>query len=138
MEVLVPGGVGHGGTFNGNGIAMAAAIWCVDEMRRRGPALFEGLAETGERLKAGLEEAARAAGLRVVTRGPGCVFWLAFSEDDPTDAEPPPYRRFRLLMRERGVRMGVGGRWYVSAAHGEAEIAETVAAARSAFRAMAA
>ncbi|WP_374297843.1 aspartate aminotransferase family protein [Sphingomonas sp.] len=133
MDLLADGTVGHGGTFNGSAPSMAAALWSVAELRRQGPAFFTGLAARGRALMDGLAQAAREAGIDVRLRGPGPIFWLAFDDADPTDAETPRYRRFRQRMRAQGVRMGTGGRWYVSAAHGEAEIADVVAAARLVF-----
>jgi glutamate-1-semialdehyde 2,1-aminomutase len=138
MELLAPGKVGHGGTFNGSTLSMAAVLWCINEMRRRGPTFFTELASTGQRLMAGLTDTARRAGISVNTRGPGAVFWLAFDGDDATDVEPATYRRFRLAMREHGIRVGPGGRWYVTAAHGEAELEATLQAAATAFRSVAA
>jgi len=138
MELLAPGRVGHGGTFNGSTLSMAAVLWCIGEMRRRGPEFFTDLAAIGQRLMEGLTTAARRAGVGVTTRGPGAVFWLAFDGDDATDVEPATYRRFRLAMREQGIRVGPGGRWYVTAAHGEAEIEATLLAAATAFRSVAA
>ncbi len=134
MALLADGSVGHGGTFNGSAPSMAAVNWSIGEFRARGPRFFSRLNETGIALMRGLESAAADAGLRVITRGPGSVFWLAFDADDPTDAEPPHYRAFRIAMREAGVRIGAGGRWYVTAAHGPAEIDVVIAAARQAFR----
>ncbi len=138
MELLAPGKVGHGGTFNGSTLSMAAVLWCIGEMRRRGPTFFTDLAATGQRLMAGLTEVARHAGVGVSTRGPGAVFWLAFDGDDATDVEPETYRRFRLAMRDEGIRVGPGGRWYVTATHGEAELQATLQAAATAFRSVAA
>ena len=135
MELLAFGKVTHGGTFNGSGLAMAAVSWCIAEMRRRGPDFFNKLAATGQRLMQGLRDAARAAGVAVTVRGPGGVFWLSFDGDDATDVEPETYRRFRLAMRNEGIRVGTGGRWYVNAAHTDADIDATVRAAGVAFRA---
>ena len=137
MDLLVPGKLGHGGTFNGSGLSMAAVLWCIGEMRER-PTFFTDLAATGQRLMAGLADAARRAGVAVTTRGPGAVFWLAFDGDDATDMEPATYRNFRHAMREQGIRVGPGGRWYVTAAHGDAELEATVTAAATAFRSAAA
>jgi len=134
MNLLAPGKVGHGGTFNGSTLSMASVLWCIGETRRRGPVFFAGLAATGQRLMQGLTTAARGAGVAVTTRGPGAVFWLAFDGDDATDMEPATYHRFRLAMRKHGIRVGPGGRWYVSAAHGEAELEATLQAAATAFR----
>jgi glutamate-1-semialdehyde 2,1-aminomutase len=138
MDLLAPGKVGHGGTFNGSTLSMAAVLWCIGEMRRRGPAFFTGLAASGQRLMEGLTTAARGAGVGVTTRGPGAVFWLSFDGDDATDVEPATYRRFRLAVREHGIRVGPGGRWYVTAAHGDAELDATLLAAATAFRNIAA
>ncbi len=135
MEMLALGKVTHGGTFNGSGLSMAAVSWCIAELRRRGPGFFTALAATGERLLGGLRDAARHAGVAVTTRGPGGVFWLSFDGDDATDVEPETYRRFRLAMRNEGIRVGPGGRWYVNAAHTEADLDATVRAAAVAFRA---
>jgi glutamate-1-semialdehyde 2,1-aminomutase len=137
MDLLVPGKLGHGGTFNGSGLSMAAVLWCIGEMRER-PTFFTDLAATGQRLMAGLADAARRAGVAVTTRGPGAVFWLAFDGDDATDREPATYRNFRHAMRAQGIRVGPGGRWYVTAAHGDAELEATVTAAATAFRSAAA
>jgi neutral ceramidase len=134
MELLAPGKVGHGGTFNGSTLSMAAVLWCIGELRRRGPAFFAGLAATGQLLMQGLSDTACRAGVSVTTRGPGAVFWLAFDGDDATDVEPATYRKFRLAMHEKGIRIGPGGRWYVNAAHGDAEIEATLVAAAAAFR----
>jgi glutamate-1-semialdehyde 2,1-aminomutase len=135
MELLAFGKVTHGGTFNGSGLSMEAVAWCTGELRRRGPAFFTELAATGQWLMDGLRDAARAAGVAVTTRGPGGVFWLSFDGDDATDVEPETYRRFRLAMRNEGIRVGPGGRWYVNAAHTDADIEATVRAAAVAFRA---
>ena len=108
MDLLAPGRLGHGGTFNGSGVSMAAVLWCIREMRGR-PDFFTELAATGQRLMAGLANAARSSGVGVTTRGPGAVFWLAFDGDDATDVEPATYRKFRLAMREQGIRVAPGG-----------------------------
>jgi len=134
MELLAFGKVTHGGTFNGSGLAMAAVSWCIAEFRRRGAGFFTTLAATGQGLMEGLRDTARTAGVAVTTRGPGSVFWLSFDGDDATDVEPETYRRFRLAMRKEGIRVGTGGRWYVNAAHTDADIAATVRAAAVAFR----
>jgi glutamate-1-semialdehyde 2,1-aminomutase len=134
VEMLALGKVTHGGTFNGSGLSMAAVTWCIAELRRRGPAFFTTLAATGQRLMEGLRGAAREAGVAITTRGPGAVFWLSFDGDDATDVEPERYGRFRLAMRAEGIRVGPGGRWYVNAAHTQADLDATVRAAAIAFR----
>jgi hypothetical protein len=56
------------------------------------------------------------------TRGPRVVFWLSFDGGDATDVKPETYRRFQLTMRNEGIRVAPGGRWYVNAAHTEADL----------------
>src|SRR3989442_6243721 len=58
MGLVSPEGpVYQAGTLSGNPLAMAAGIWCLDQLR---PKLYRSLAELGSRLAAGLADAARA------------------------------------------------------------------------------
>src|SRR5207248_11139965 len=58
MGMVAPEGpVYQAGTLSGNPLAMAAGIWCLDQLR---PKLYRSLAALGARLAAGLADAARA------------------------------------------------------------------------------
>jgi glutamate-1-semialdehyde 2,1-aminomutase len=143
MALIADGRVNHSGTYNGNALSMAAGHWTLGTLVRTGACFYDSLFERGRALMAGLAEAAAAAGVAVILRGPGPVFWLAFEADEraraampagaPAPLEPPLYRRFRLAMQAAGIRLMPGGRWYVTDAHSNADIAATVARAKAAF-----
>ncbi len=144
MDLIADGRVNHSGTFNGNSLSMAAGCWTLETLRRTGACFYESLFERSRALMGGLAGAAEAAGIAVVLRGPGPVFWLAFEADEkaraalpagaPPPAEPPLYRRFRLGMQAEGIRLTPGGRWYVMDAHSNADIAMTLDCAAAVLR----
>ena len=140
MDVLSAGGVLHGGTYNGNPPAMAAARATLDVLGADGGAAYTALTSTARALMDGLRAAGAERGAPVLTQGPGPVFqmWLTDRpsiEDVPsartTGAEA--YECFAAGMRRRGVRVLPGGRWLVSAAHTMDHVARTLDAARGAL-----
>lgn len=145
MGLLGDGRVNHSGTYNGNSLSVTAGQWTLGTLQRTGACFYDSLFDRGRALMAGLAKAAEAAGAEIELRGPGPVFWLAFSADDRAKAslppgatpplEPPLYRRFRLAMQAAGVRLIPGGRWYVTDAHSNADIEAAVDHARRAFAA---
>lgn len=147
MALIADGRVNHSGTYNGNALSMAAGHWTLETLKRTGACFYDSLFERGRALMAGLAEAATAAGVEAILRGPGPVFWLAFAEDERAAAalpagakpplEPPLYRRFRLAMQAEGVRLMPGGRWYVTDAHSSADLRATTEYAKRAFAAVA-
>ncbi len=72
------GHVLYAGTFNGNAVSMAAAIAVMDEIRSAGGAFYDNLYALGDRMRAGLSEIVRSAGLPCVVAGFGSVFCLYF------------------------------------------------------------
>jgi len=146
MDLIADGRVNHSGTFNGNSLSMAAGCWTLETLRHAGACFYESLFERSRALMGGLARAAEAAGIAIVLRGPGPVFWLAFEADEkaravlpagaPPPAEPPLYRRFRLGMQAEGIRLTPGGRWYVMDAHRKADIALTLDRAAAVLRSL--
>lgn len=140
MDVLTSRGVLHGGTYNGNPPAMAAARATLDALAADGGAAYARLTATGRALMNGLAQAGVERGVPVLTQGPGPVFqmWLTDgrSVDDPRTARTEgaaAYALFAEGMRRRGVRVLSGGRWLISAAHTPDHVARTLAAAREAL-----
>ena len=140
MDVLSAGGVLHGGTYNGNPPAMAAARATLDVLGADGGAAYIALTSTARALMDGLRAAGAERGVPVLTQGPGPVFqmWLT---DRPSIEDAPSarttgaaeYERFAAGMRRRGVRVLPGGRWFVSTAHTMDHVARTLDAARDAL-----
>jgi len=145
MDLLASGGVLHGGTYNGNPPAMAAARATLDALAAAGGAVFAPMTATGRALMDGLRRAGAEAGVPVLVQGPGPVFqmWITSlpSIDDPRTAKTAgaaAYAQFAAAMLQRGVRVIPGGRWYLCAAHTDAHVARTLEAARGALAEVAA
>jgi glutamate-1-semialdehyde 2,1-aminomutase len=152
MRRFGDGTVNHSGTFNGNAVAVAAAVATLSALRDGGPALYADLQRRGRTLIEGLNDAGRSAGVPVHAQGPGPVFWMwIFSQGVPPDvrrdgrlarladaagADAVAYATFRAMMQQRGIRLMPGGRWYVSCAHDDAVIDRTIRAARESLAAM--
>jgi len=118
------------GTYWMSAAPMAAAMACLDEMERLGG--IPRLEALGGLLKEGLEAAGRGAGFGAHVTGPSAIPFLTFDED------PNLYlnQRFGAAMARRGVFLHPHHNWFLSLAHGEADIAATVDRARDAFAGM--
>jgi glutamate-1-semialdehyde 2,1-aminomutase len=140
MDLLAAGAVLHGGTYNGNPPAMAAARATLDALSADGGAVYRTMTEVGRSLMTGLRAAGADAGVPVLVQGPGPVFhmWISTRDaiEDPRTARvegAAEYAVFIDAMVRRGVRPIPGGRWYMSAAHTPEHVAQTVRVAREAF-----
>lgn len=140
MDVLATGGVLHGGTYNGNPPAMAAARATLDALSADGGAAFQKMTEVGRSLMDGLRTAGEEAGVSVLVQGPGPVFhmWISTRNaiEEPRSARTEgaeEYAVFIEAMVRRGVRPIPGGRWYMSTAHTADHVAQTLQVAREAL-----
>ena len=94
----------------------------------------------GERLRTGLEALLRSRGFRISTSGGGPVFQLSFMERPARNyretlaADKSLYSDFVLALLDEGVLVLPDGRWYLSAAHSDADIETTLAAAERAVQ----
>jgi len=95
--------------------------------------VLEQVRKNGERLMQGIGESAQAAGIPVLINGIGACFHVAFSTRgemrnyrDTLDIDVAARDEFLLAMLGAGVYLIPDGRWYVSAAHTEKEITQTL------------
>jgi glutamate-1-semialdehyde 2,1-aminomutase len=94
----------------------------------------------GAQLMEGIAEAGRGAGKNVRIRGVPTVFYVAFNEDRDvydyrtlTCRDAAAYQRFFVALQERGVRTTPDGLWFVSTAHTQADIDQTLTAVADAM-----
>ncbi|HVO11920.1 MAG TPA: glutamate-1-semialdehyde 2,1-aminomutase [Vicinamibacteria bacterium] len=141
MAAVAPEGpVYQAGTLSGNPLAMAAGCAVLDRLCQ--PGTYEALERTSALLEAGLCAAAAAAGARVTVNRVGSMITVFFCEGPVADyagakrSDTTRFGRFFHAMLERGVYLPPAQfeAAFVSLAHGEAEIEETVRAAGEAFR----
>ncbi|HSF60725.1 MAG TPA: glutamate-1-semialdehyde 2,1-aminomutase [Gaiellaceae bacterium] len=143
MELVAPAGpVYQAGTLSGNPLAMTAGI---ETLRVLGePGVWEGIARAGERLYEGIGDAAADAGVGGQSTLAGTMFGFFFtaspvrSWEDAKRADTDRFAAFHRAMLERGVYLPPSQfeAWFLSSAHGDAEIDATIAAAREAFAAL--
>jgi glutamate-1-semialdehyde 2,1-aminomutase len=139
-HIAPEGPVYQAGTLSGHPLAMAAGVATLDRLT---PEVYERLEATGAALEAGLGAAAAAAGREVAIARVGSLLTVFFRSGVPRDwaeagtSDREAYARFFGAMLDAGVLLAPSGfeAWFISAAHGEVEVAETLAAARTAFAA---
>jgi glutamate-1-semialdehyde 2,1-aminomutase len=144
MQLVAANRVVHAGTYNGGGISVAAALATIERLQEPSLDAHGRMRRLGGDLMDGLRDAAARYGHRLVAQGPGPVFFAWLLEDADTDsdftshsdhlrADAAAYARWAELMLREGVRIIPAGRWYLTAAHAEAHVAQTLDAADRAF-----
>jgi glutamate-1-semialdehyde 2,1-aminomutase len=140
MELVAPSGpVYQAGTLSGNPAAMAAGIATLRALAA--PGVYERLEATAAALADGLADAARSAGVPLTLNRVGSMFTPFFTAG-PVDgyraamgADTARYAAFFRALLDAGVYPPPSQfeAWFVSTAHGEAEVEATIAAARRAL-----
>ncbi|MDE1923807.1 MAG: glutamate-1-semialdehyde 2,1-aminomutase [Gammaproteobacteria bacterium] len=141
MRQLAPEGpVYQAGTLSGNPVSMAAGIATLDLIAVAG--FHERLGKATARLTAGLEGAARRAGVAFTTNHVCGMFGLFFSGEPRIDryaavmaCDAARFGRFFHAMLDAGVYLAPSAfeAGFISAAHTDADIDATIAAAERAF-----
>jgi len=143
MDHVAPlGPVYQAGTLSGNPLAMAAGCAALDALDVHGT--YERLEAIAIRLQVGLARAAQAAGVMLTVNRVGSMFTPFFCRGPVTDygsartSDTALYARFFHGMLDRGVYFPPAQfeTAFVSLAHGEADVDETLEAASTALLAM--
>jgi glutamate-1-semialdehyde 2,1-aminomutase len=135
------GDVHYGGTYNGNAAAVEAGLATI-ELLEDG-AVHERVFALGARMRAGLAEVGRRAGIPVTVGGFGSLFVLCFMEgplesyDDVLRNDAELFARYRRELVARGIfEMPESlGRSHVGAAHTGADVDRSLEAAEHALAA---
>ena len=143
MRNIAPTGpIYQAGTLSGNPLAMTAGLLTLRRLRDK--KIYEKLEATSARLCEGLSGAATAAGIATITNRVGSM-WTSFFTDEPVTnwnsankSDRQLYGRFFHAMLDEGVYLAPSQfeAAFVSAAHTDLIIDETIEAARKAFRKM--
>ena len=144
MEHISPlGGVYQAGTLSGNPVATACGLATLREIQK--PGFYEALSAKTQRLMQGLQAAADAAGVPFSTDSQGGMFGFFLMNELP--------QNYQQVMKTDGARFNKlfhglldGGVYiapalyeagFVSAAHTDADIDQTIAVAAEVFRTLA-
>ena len=138
MEKISPlGPVYQAGTLSGNPVAMTAGLKTLELISA--PGFYEDLGVKTQRLTRGLRQAALDAGIPLTTNQVGGMFGIFFTEADQvtdyagaTACDVARFRAFFHAMLTRGQYLAPSAfeAGFVSAAHSEADIDTTLAAAK--------
>ncbi len=140
MDKLAPlGPVYQAGTLSGNPVAVAAGLATLKAVSA--PGFYEALTAKTKKLVDGLTAAAKEAGVLFSAQSVGGMFGLYFAAKPPTGyaevmaCDKEAFNRFFHLMLVEGVYLAPSAfeAGFVSAAHTDADIDATIAAARKAF-----
>jgi len=140
MEKLAPlGPVYQAGTLSGNPVAVAAGLATLKLLQA--PEFYEKLSSMTRKLTDGLTVVAQDLGIPFCAQSVGGMFGLYFSAAVPTcyaevmQCDKEKFNIFFHAMLDEGVYLAPSAfeAGFVSAAHGDAEIAATLEAARRAF-----
>ncbi|WP_079436899.1 glutamate-1-semialdehyde 2,1-aminomutase [Zoogloea sp. LCSB751] len=142
MEKIAPlGGVYQAGTLSGSPVAVAAGLASLEQIAK--PGFYEVLTARTERLVKGLNAAAAKHGVTFIADSVGGMFGLYFAKAVPQSyadvmaSDRERFNRFFHAMLEAGHYFAPSAfeAGFVSAAHSEADIDSTVAAAEAWFAA---
>ena len=145
MQFIAPTGpVYQAGTLSGNPIAMSAGLAQMEELCAEG--LYEALAAKTKRIAEGFKAAANKHGIPLSINYVGGMFGFFFTElekvtrfDQVTQCDADAFRAFYHGMLDEGVYLAPSAyeAGFLSMAHGEKELEETLAAADRVFARMA-
>jgi glutamate-1-semialdehyde 2,1-aminomutase len=130
-------GVAFGGSFNGNPVSLASANATLTELARDNGAALAHAHRMGQRLIDGIRG---MASVPVLVSGFGAAFAIHFTNRtelrdyrDTLADDAGLLRRFLHRALEQGLHLVPDGRMYVSAAHTERDIEDTLARLKTVF-----
>jgi glutamate-1-semialdehyde 2,1-aminomutase len=141
MEKIAPlGPVYQAGTLSGNPVAVAAGLATLELVAA--PGFQTRIEATTRSLVEGLAAAAKRAGVTFASQAIGSMFGLYFRKTPPTSfaevmqCDAPRFNRFFQSMLAQGIYLAPSAyeAGFVSSAHDAEDIAQTLAAAKEAFR----
>jgi glutamate-1-semialdehyde 2,1-aminomutase len=137
------GPVYQAGTLSGNPVAMASGLATLDIISQ--PNFYDGLFRHTTKLCEGMQRVADEAGIPFTTNHMGSMFGFFFTEDKKVTKYPQViganverFNRFFHLMLNEGVYLAPASfeAGFMSSAHTDGDIADTIEAARNAFKAL--
>lgn len=140
MQCLAPvGKVYQAGTLSGNPVAVTAGLATLKLVQEAG--FYEKLTTKTKQLVDGLTAIAKEKGIAFSAQSVGGMFGLYFAEKPPTSfaevmrTDKESFNRFFHSMLDKGIYFGPSAfeAGFVSAAHGDAEINQTLEAAKASF-----
>ena len=142
MDLVAPlGPMYQAGTLSGNPLAMAAGLATLRYLREHKKEIYPRLEKLGEELVGGVAAAAKEAGVPICYNRVGSMFTWFFTPGPVTDwnsaakSDKEAFGRFFRSMLDNGIYLPPSQfeAAFLSAAHTQHDIEQTIAAAKQAF-----
>ena len=143
MQMLAPlGPVYQAGTLSGNPVAVAAGLKTLELIQATG--FYKELSLITTKLVEGMTRVAKEKGVKFCARSVGGMFGIYFSElppnsfDEIMNSDREKFNKFFHSMLEQGIYFGPSAfeAGFVSAAHTEKDIDDTIEASSKAFESL--
>ena len=128
-------------TLNGNPVCAAAGCAALDVLAQ--PGIYDRLHRIGARLREGIVDSGTRHGFAVQAPGEDAVFGVRFTDRKPlrtwmdlTTANKDLGVRWALELLKRGLLVNPNEKFYISIAHTDADVDETLAIVEQAFGAL--
>ena len=140
MDLIGPSKVAHGGTYSGNPVSLAAANATLDILREG--SVYRDVEDFGTRLRRGLREEARDAGVDALVNGVPEMFQILFTKQDEVHeyrdlarCDLDTYAALHVELMNHGVMIDEDNMecFFTSAAHDQADLEATLGAFRRAL-----
>jgi glutamate-1-semialdehyde 2,1-aminomutase len=136
MEMVAANTVKHGGTYNGNPLCAASALYTLQQLND--PAVRGRIDTAGRTIMEAIVRTSHDRGIPCIVQGHPSMFQVVFNADGKAPlnyrelqtADTGRYANFRQNLLERGIHSNSSGLacWFVSTAHTAEDTAITVAA----------
>jgi glutamate-1-semialdehyde 2,1-aminomutase len=142
MEMIAPlGPVYQAGTLSGNPLAMAAGLATLHELKSH-PEMYRQLAQRSAKLVDGVLASAKKKGVPLFAHRAGSMFTWFFQQGPVSDwdtaakSDTQAFAEFHRGMLERGIYLPPSQfeAMFLSAAHSEEDVEETIAVAEETLR----
>ena len=129
-------------TLNGNPVCSAAGLAAINALSQ--PGVYEHFHRIGSRLRKGMVEAGERHGFVVQAPGEDSVWGIRFTDRKPlrtwmdlTSANKDLGWRWAIELMKRGLLVNPNEKFYISTAHTDADVDQTLAIVDEAFAALA-
>jgi glutamate-1-semialdehyde 2,1-aminomutase len=134
MDLISTGQVTHAGTYNSNPVVIAAGLATIQHLKAHRDAIYWQLNRVAEQLRKGLQACLWAAGIPTLVGGTGPVVQVSLTNQnrilnyrDWARRDTATYECIVTELAQHGIRTIPRGTWYLSTAHSEKDVEQTVA-----------
>lgn len=143
MSLIASGKVNHMGTLNGNPLCTASAIAGIDYLSKNDGEVYKTMEKQTDKLISNFQLIAKKYKVPLLINRVGSVFHTMFidltevtkfEEFEKRDSEL--FAQFAEYLLQEGITVRPSGLWYLSTAHTEKDIEETIDAVDKAFQSL--